>query len=190
MRDQILRFLEPIRRSISLLIGRAVITAIKDTGAIQSATVEVLEGESREVLRYQNYGLSSNPPIDSEAVIIFQGGNRAMGLMVCCDHRSSRKKNLEEGETALYTKFGDFLLLDKNSNMKGKAKKFQFQGETDELLTLIESFLTEEIDLADKLSKDTTNTIFGPMQLNGFAYYAARKAALQTIKTKLTAMKV
>ncbi len=152
--------------------------------------VEVLADEVREdVQRFQDYGFTSNPPVDSEAILAFVGGNRAHGLVLRAEHRESRKKNLQPGEVAVYTQFGDYMHLDKDGNLRIKAKNIRVEGESDELFSLIEDFLTEEINLADKLSTDTTNTLLGPMQLNGFAYYAARKAALQTIKDKLTAIK-
>ena len=190
MRDQILRFLEPIKRRIFLMISKGVVRAVNDTGGIQFMQLDLLADETRDNMqRFQNYGFYGNPPLDSEAVVIFPSGNRSAGLVVCVDNRAYRIK-LESGEVAIGTKFGDYVYLDKNSNFKVKAKKIKIEGQNDELLSLISDFLTEEINLADKLSTDTTNTIFGPMQLNGFAYYAARKTALQAILTKLTALKV
>ncbi len=56
-------------------------------------------------------------------------------------------------------------------------------------MDLLITVATECRDGFDKLSQDTTNTILGPMPLNGFAYYLARKEALALLVTKLTEMK-
>jgi hypothetical protein len=44
--------------------------------------------------------------------------------------------------------------------------------------------------IADKLSTTTTNTIFGPMKLNDFAFFEEKKTEVHQIKENITELKV
>lgn len=67
--------------------------------------------------------------------------------------------------------------------------KFKITNGTEELLDLIDQALDEIISTEDSLNKDTVNTIFGPMKLNGFVDYAGYKTKVEAIKTKLETIK-
>lgn len=56
-----------------------------------------------------------------------------------------------------------------------KDGKVKLKNETEELVDLMSQ-------LAEKLSTTTTNTIFGPMQLNDFAFFAQLKAKIDLFK--------
>lgn len=187
---ELTKFIEPLKRRVLMMLARAVVKTINDSNGTQVMQLDIYEGETRDrVFRLQDYGLTSHPPKNSEALVCFLGGNRSMGFLLKVDSPEDRKKNLSEGEVALYSKFDSYLHLKANGDAVLNATKIKFQGASDELLSLMEDFIQEEIDLADKLSTDTTNTLLGPMQLNGFEFYEARKEALEEIKDKLTAIK-
>lgn len=112
MFDALQSFTESLRGKINLMIGRAVLSAIRDTGAIQTAQAQILADEIHDdVERVQEYGFSSVPIPGAEAVIVFQGGNRDHGLIIATDDRRYRLKNLENGEVALYTDEGDSIVF-------------------------------------------------------------------------------
>ena len=80
------------------------------------------------------------------------------------------------------------------TNGAAKAKvqasgKFAFTNGTNELLSVLDQVLTQLITLNDTLSKDTVNTIFGPMQLNMFSTYTTIKSELQTLQGELESLK-
>ena len=66
---------------------------------------------------------------------------------------------------------------------------FAFTNGSNELMKILDQVLTQLVTLNDALSKDTVNTIFGPMQLNNFSTYANIKSELSTLQTKLETLK-
>jgi hypothetical protein len=71
-----------------------------------------------------------------------------------------------------------------------KPGKFKFaKVGGDEVLALLVQITDKLSTLSDTLSKDTTNTIFGPMKLNSFSQYTTLKTDIDELKTKLEALK-
>lgn len=88
-------------------LGRGRITLINDDGVIQTAQVQLSEGELRDKTpRMAEYGLTSNPPAGSDAVLNFLGGDRNFGVIVATNHQQSRPTGLAEGEAMLYQQNG------------------------------------------------------------------------------------
>lgn len=179
------KMLEPVKRRILMLFARAIVKQINDAGGIQLLKIEALEDEFRDVERLQNYGLTSHPPKESDALVAFLGGIRSHGFAIAVEHRDSRMVGLAEGEVALYTDEESYVALRRNKEMHVRADKWKMEGETEELMDLLAQVTTQLIDLTDTLNTDTTNTLFGPMKLNAFAHYGEIKTELQTLKTKL-----
>jgi phage baseplate assembly protein V len=108
LRDIISQVVAPIRNRVMMLIARGVVESLKDDTGLQTIKLKLLAGENRDgIERFQNYGFTSVPLPDSEAVVIFQGGNREAGLVIAIDDRNYRLKGLDEGEVAIYTDEGD-----------------------------------------------------------------------------------
>lgn len=188
--SDIQRIIDPVKRRILGIFARAVVEESDDTTPIQTLQLSVMEDEVRDgVERFQDYGFTSNPPDDAEVIVGFIAGNRSQGIALKVDDPATRLKNLEKGEVAMYTADGSYLKAATGKELHGKFDKIKFENDTDELMDLLISVATECRDAMDKLSTDTTNTLLGPMQLNGFAYYALRKTALDSLITKLTNMK-
>jgi len=106
------RFIEqmirPIQNRLFMLVGRAVLESLKDDEGIQRMKLSLFADENRDkVERFQEYGFTSHPAPDTECVVVFPGGNRDHGLVIACENRTFRLKNLEQGEVALYTDEGD-----------------------------------------------------------------------------------
>lgn len=112
-------FIAPLKRKVMLMLGRAIITAIDDSKSIQEMKIELLAGETKEgVERMQNYGFTSHPHKDSEALCGFVGGNRSHGVIFVVDDRKYRLKNLEKGEVAIYTDEGDKLHFKRGNKLE------------------------------------------------------------------------
>ena len=105
------KVLSPLARSIQLSIGRCILQAIDDDLGIQGVKVSLLEGEVKEMERFQNYGFTSSPSSDAEGVCLFVGGNREHGICIALDNRKFRLKGLSEGQVALYDESGSKVLL-------------------------------------------------------------------------------
>jgi phage baseplate assembly protein V len=97
------RHIGRLKRRVYGMVGRAVLTAIDDAQGIQALQVEGLSDEVHDgVERMQDYGFTSHPFEDAEAVVVFAGGLRSHGLVVAVGDRRYRLKNLEQGEVAIY----------------------------------------------------------------------------------------
>ena len=70
-----------------------------------------------------------------------------------------------------------------------KPGTFQIKNASNELIDLLDQTLAQLKLLADTLSKDTTNTVFGPQQLNSFSTYTQIKTEVDSLDTKLKTLK-
>lgn len=188
-KDTVRAFVEPIRQRVLLMLGRAVISAVNDTGGIQLLKMDLLADETRDVERYGAYGFTSNPPVGSEAIVAFLGGNRAQGVVIGIEDRTVRLKNLATGDVAMYTGTSCYAKLVKVGNEYHlKVDKLKLEGETDELLDLVKQVAQKTQEVVETLSTDTTNTIFGPMKLNHFATYETKATELQDLADRIAAI--
>ena len=103
--------LAPLMRSIQLTVGRCILEAVSDIEGIQGVKVSLLEGEVKEMERFQNYGFTSRPGKGAEGVCVFVGGNREHGICIALDDRTFRLKGLADGQVALYDQAGAKVLL-------------------------------------------------------------------------------
>lgn len=107
-----------ILKKVRGLVLKALVDSVLDDKGIQLLKVSALAGETIDkVERVQNFGVTSNPPKNSETIIIHVGaaGDHPVAIAVdCADHRP---KDLEPGETALYNAHGDEIRLKKDGGI-------------------------------------------------------------------------
>jgi len=97
------RFLDPLKRKIFLLVGRAIVTAVNNSGKTQLVQVTALKDETiSDIERMEEYGFATYPKTGSEALINFINGNRDHGLVVCIHDRNYRPTDLTEGDVRVY----------------------------------------------------------------------------------------
>lgn len=124
---EIRRLIAPIKRSIRLLISKAVVKAIYDgeDETLQKLQLSILKDELRDrVERYQNYGFSSHPHAGAEAAVVFPSGSRDRGIVLAVDDRRYRIKSLKPGEVAIYTDEKDHIILKRGNKIELKTKTF------------------------------------------------------------------
>ena len=125
-RDLLNRLLAPLRTRISGVVVRAIVKLVDDSKKMQALQLSVLAAETREgVERFQNYGVTSVPFGDAEALVLCVGGRREHAIVVAVDDRRYRLKDLAAGETALYTRFGSKVLLKANGDVEVTPKSGQ-----------------------------------------------------------------
>ena len=101
------RILRPLRQRINLIIGRAILAAVANSGKTQRLQLDLMAGEvSTGVERFEEYGFESYPEAGAEAVAVFLAGNREHGIVLCVHDRRYRPTDLAEGDTQIYTKWG------------------------------------------------------------------------------------
>ena len=94
---------EGMRAKVQLMVGRAILSVVSDSAAIQTVQARMLADEVLdEVERIQQYGFTSVPLPGAEGVVVFVGGNRDHGLVIATDDRRYRIKGLPGGEVAIY----------------------------------------------------------------------------------------
>jgi len=166
--DQVVKIIDkitaPLKRRVSLMVGRAVLSAaVDDSTQFQTIQADVLADETLDGLeRIQNYGFTGVPFEDAEAVIVFPQGNRDHGLVICVDDRRFRLKALKNGEVAMYTDEGDKIHLKRggiihvdSSNIelgKGSIEKI-IKGET------FQTLFNSHVHIGDSGYNTTTPTI-------------------------------
>lgn len=189
--EQLTTFVEPLKRRILLMTAKALVKAVNDAGGIQTMQITALAEESRDVERYQDYGLSTHPPTGSQGIILFLGGDRSHGIAIKVDDPATRKKGLTQGEVALYTDEGDYLWLKRNREALLRANKFNVIGSSETLMDLLIDSLTEISDGFSTLSGDSADSsVPGVLKpLVGQGSYSSVSSAIDALIAKLEAMK-
>lgn len=107
-----MQILERLHHRLSMMIGRGRLQTGNDSGNVQLLQVrfnadEVYDNQPR----LAEYGFTSMPPTDADAVVIFVGGERSNGVIIATGHQASRLKGLKPGEAALYDNLGQSIYL-------------------------------------------------------------------------------
>lgn len=125
------RYIAPLKRKILSMIGKALIEAVNDNTKLQTVKISLLKDElADEVDRVQNFGFTSNPPVNSEAVAISAGGDRGNMIVIVVDNSETRLTGLESGESAVYNAFETFIKLLKDKKIIIQGDNVFVGGET------------------------------------------------------------
>lgn len=104
--------IERLYRCAMLAFGRGRITFVDDSGAVQMFQVRLGPLEIVDNMPApHDFGFTSNPPINSDVVASFLGGNRRQGVVVAIGSQAYRMKNLQSGEVAIYDSLGQSVFL-------------------------------------------------------------------------------
>lgn len=114
--------LERVARRVLLSLARALVTTVNDAGGVQMMQVKLNALETRDnTPRPVEFGLASNPPVGSDAFVVFLGGDRSNGVVLGTVHQPSRPKNLAPGETMIYSQDGKQIYLTASGGIFVKA---------------------------------------------------------------------
>lgn len=107
---------------LRLMVSRAILKLVDDAKQLQELQVSMLDGEARNIVeRFQDYGFTSVPFAEAEAIALAVGGSRSHMVVLAVDDRRYRKRDMEEGEVALYTDEGDYIILKRDRIIEVKA---------------------------------------------------------------------
>lgn len=130
------KILAPIRRRISLIVTRAVVTLVDDKRLMQEVQVRLLANEDMDdVERLQQYGFSSVPHPGAEGIALSVGGKRSNTVIINVDDRRYRLKSLAGGEVAIYSdedqeEHGHRIVLRRGGIVEVQGDTLNFRGET------------------------------------------------------------
>jgi phage baseplate assembly protein V len=145
-----------LNNAIRNMIARGVLETGHDSKGVQVLGLSLMDGERKDnVERFQNYGFSSMPMGEAEAIVIFPGGDRSAGVIVAMDERGSRMTGLQPGEVAMYNNAGNSVILHMDGSIEITAVE-QVQVWAKRMLVDVE----EDVTINAKLAVvNTTETV-------------------------------
>lgn len=110
---------------------RGKLTRNNSASPIQLAQAAGLADELlQNVELMQQYGYTSNPPPDSECIVLPLGGRTGHGIIIATEHGNYRLKNLKPGEVALYSDEGDSIVLKRGRIIEVTTQTFRINATT------------------------------------------------------------
>jgi phage baseplate assembly protein V len=88
---------------LQALVGVGKVSLVDDSGVVQLVQVKLGPLEIHDAApNSQQYGFSSNPPVGTDVVMLFIGGDRSNGVVIATGNQSLRKTGLMPGDASLY----------------------------------------------------------------------------------------
>ncbi len=101
-----------LKSKLMSMVGKCVITAINDTDELQALQIESMSNEiADDIIRVQDYGFSSVPEVDMEAITLSINGDRTDSVVIAVADSQYRLKGLENGDVTIYNNKGYFVKL-------------------------------------------------------------------------------
>jgi phage baseplate assembly protein V len=129
--------IDQVDRRIARALGglrhafRAVITLVRTGAGVQLAQADGVAGEQlQDAEVFQHYGITSNPPAGSMAVVLPLGGKTSHGIVIATEHAQYRLVGLESGEVALYSDEGDSVWLKRGRVIEVTTQTLRINAET------------------------------------------------------------
>lgn len=170
-----------ISNRIKQAVGKALIESVSDDNEVQLVKISGIDNEVQSnVERVQEYGITSNPPIGSGAVVLYIGGNKDHGVVVKTDSGEFRVQSLKSGEVCIYSKFGQKILLDENgdivatletgnSHIVGDGDDFvALAGVIDSYFSIIDTTLGGILQAVDTLAGTTLKATYDAAKTTAF----------------------
>lgn len=130
------RLLDPLRRRMATLIGRAVLHAVNAAPDCQTLQVMILADEPQmDVEHMEPYGYTSNPPAGAEGIILNVAGQRGAAVGINFGNRSCRIAGLKSGEVAIYTDEGDKIVLKRERHIEVETLHLSIKAKEDVTMT-------------------------------------------------------
>lgn len=124
--------IEALGRRFQMMVGRAILSAVKDDSGIQQVQVELLADEVQdEVEHFQPYGLTAHPLAGAEGVALSVGGLRSHAIVVAVGDRRYRLTGLAAGEVALHDDQGQKVHLTRDGIVISSAQGISMSTDGD-----------------------------------------------------------
>lgn len=133
IKEEFQRFIAPIKRSISLILGRALLSAVNDTNNIQLVKVTLFADEVKENVEHiQPYGFTSVPNAGAEVLMGFIGGRKEQAIAIVIGDSRQRIHNMSTGDVALHREAGEniWIKLRANEILELHARRVNINLET------------------------------------------------------------
>ncbi len=112
------KLIAPVVRRGRLLARRAVVKLVYDDPKMQELQLAIFAGEVRDhVERWEDYGFTSHPFPDAEALVLALGGNTDHCAVVKVADRRFRFRAIAEGEVVIYDDQGQAIHLKRDKTL-------------------------------------------------------------------------
>lgn len=112
MSENLMHSLRRLSQRVMSALARATISLVDDSGRVQLLQIKASGMQTIDRLpRFAEYGFSSNPPANSEAIVLFVGGDRSNGVVVATGNAQFRVTNLAPGEICISDNTGQKVYL-------------------------------------------------------------------------------
>jgi phage baseplate assembly protein V len=97
---------------VRMMLSSGRVAIVDDSGVVQKmqgvlSLAEVID----QLQRAAEFGFTSNPPVGSDMLVAFIGGERTKGIVLGTNHPGSRPTGLQPGEAMLYSLAGQRVYL-------------------------------------------------------------------------------
>lgn len=160
--EKIKRLLQPIKDRIMNMIVEAILSKVDDSKEIQVISVKIGKDEEySNIERLQSYGLSSNPALNSEVLLISPNGSLENALAVVVENGENRIKDLKTGEVVLYSKFGQKVFLKENGDIDIESATGNVNIKSTTKEVIIESGPGQKVHLGRKVINPLAGVVTG-----------------------------
>jgi len=105
-------YLDRTARRVMSALAQGLVKVVNDSAGIQFMQVKFNPLQTIDNLpRCAEYGFTSNPPEDSDAIVAFAGGDRSNGVVIATGNAKFRMNRLETGEVAIHDNRGQYVYL-------------------------------------------------------------------------------
>lgn len=112
------KLIGPIARRVRLIARRAVVKLVYDDPKMQELQLAIFSGEVRDhVERFEDYGYTSHPFPDAEALVLALGGSTNHCAVVKVADRRYRLRAIAPGEVAVYDDQGQVIHLKRDKTL-------------------------------------------------------------------------
>ena len=133
-----------------------------------------------KVRRLTEFGFTSVPPVDAEAVMMRFGADRGGSVVIATSHRPSRPRNLKPGDTAVYDVRGAILkFTDTGTILDCAGLPLVIQNASKITLDSPEIDITGDLKVGGNIVLETNGTSIDVKALHD-AYNAHKHTGVQT----------
>ncbi|XHF49427.1 MAG: phage baseplate assembly protein [Enterobacter roggenkampii] len=126
---------------IAGVLGICRITSLKDTGVVQTVQYQT-PLEVATAPRMAEFGFSSGLPKGTDVVMAFIGGDRSSPVVIATNHQGFRRTGLKDGETVIYSQWGqEVLLTEEGIFVDAKGKDVEVNNATNVTINASEGIM-------------------------------------------------
>ncbi|EKN8282561.1 phage baseplate assembly protein V [Vibrio cholerae] len=148
------KMMMPLRRRIYSMVGRALVTGIVEGLQRQNLQLQIENDEAvDDIERFQNYGMTSYPPVGSEAVVMALKGSLDQRVAVAVEKKDLRPKG-EPNDVIVYHAEGHQIRLTSSGQIIVTATDVIFEAANSFTIISPETLIQGPLHVTGGISTD------------------------------------